>query len=167
MSTPEELQGHYARGEERDRLLSAFGQVELTRTCEILERALPRAPATVADVGGGPGRYSLWLAGRGYTVRHRDLVQLHVDQVSADAAAAGLEGPDELREEVEAAGLELTDLSAWRGSRSLADLEQRLASPESRETVLGAARAVERVPELLGLSPHLLAAARRPRLVLG
>lgn len=112
MSTPEELQGHYARGEERDRLLSAFGQVELTRTCEILERALPRAPATVADVGGGPGRYSLWLAGRGYTVRHRDLVQLHVDQVSADAAAAGLEGPDELREEVEAAGLELTDLSA-------------------------------------------------------
>ena len=70
--------------------MTPFGQVELARTREIVERHLPPAPAVVADVGGGPGRYSLWLAERGYTVRHRDLVTLHVEQLAADAAAGGL-----------------------------------------------------------------------------
>jgi 2-polyprenyl-3-methyl-5-hydroxy-6-metoxy-1,4-benzoquinol methylase len=91
VSTDDEIREHYARGEERDRLLSPFGQVEFARTCEILTRALPPAPAVVADVGGGPGRYALWLAEQGYTVHHRDLVELHIDQLSADAAVRGLE----------------------------------------------------------------------------
>ena len=38
----------------------------------------------------GQGRYALWLAERGYTVRHRDLVPKHVDQLRADAAERGL-----------------------------------------------------------------------------
>lgn len=91
MSTDDEIREHYTRGEERDRLLSPFGQVEFARTCEILTRALPPAPAVVADVGGGPGRYALWLAEQGYTVHHRDLVELHIEQLSADAAVRGLE----------------------------------------------------------------------------
>lgn len=49
---------------------------------------------------------------------------------------------------------------------ALADLEERLAAPATRAVVLDAARSLERIPELLGLSPHLLATARRPRLVL-
>src|SRR5207342_1722735 len=109
MSTPEELQGHYARGEERDRLLTPIGQVELVRTQEILGRHLPPPPAVVADVGGGPGRYALWLAGLGYTVRHRDLVELHVEQVGADAAAAGLEVDSRTSD---ARALDLADESA-------------------------------------------------------
>lgn len=268
MSTPEELQGHYVRGEERDRLDTPFGQVEYARTCEILERALPPPPAVVADVGGGPGRYALWLAGQGYAVHHRDLVELHVEQVTGDAAARGVEidsriadareldladasvdavlllgpiyhlptredrvsalaearrvvrpggpvfavaisrwaprlhgevagrlgeefstmreavdlvertgrliplyegsfsgychRPDELRDEVESAGLELVDLVGVEGiAFALADLEERLAEPALRDVVLDAARALERIPELLGLSPHLLATARR------
>jgi SAM-dependent methyltransferase len=268
VSAPEELHGHYERGEERDRLLSPFGQVEFTRTCEILERALPPPPAAVADVGGGPGRYALWLAGLGYTVHHRDLVELHVEQAAAGAAAAGLaldsriadardldlgdasvdavlllgpiyhlparadtvralaeagrvvrpggpvfavaisrwaprlhgevasrlgevfssireavelvertgrlmplfEGsfsgychrPDELRDEVRAAGLELVDLVGIEGiAFALGDLEERMAAADLRAPVLDAARALERIPELLGLSPHLLATARR------
>ena len=44
---------------------------------------------------------------------------------------------------------------------ALADLEERLADPAARAVVLDAARALERIPELLGLSPHLLATARR------
>jgi len=28
-------------------------------------RRLPPAPAVVADIGGGPGRYALWLASLG------------------------------------------------------------------------------------------------------
>ena len=51
-------------------------------------RRLPAAPAIVADIGGGPGRYALWLASLGYRVEHRDLMALHVEQLTADAAEA-------------------------------------------------------------------------------
>jgi hypothetical protein len=44
----------------------------------------------------------------------------------------------------------------------LHDLDQRLADPLDRAVVLDAARATERVPELLGIGPHLLATAVRP-----
>jgi SAM-dependent methyltransferase len=85
-----ELHDYYARGEERGRLDEAVGEVELERTREILLRHLPGPPAVVADIGGGPGRYALWLAGRGHRVEHRDLVALHVEQLRA--AAGGLDG---------------------------------------------------------------------------
>jgi SAM-dependent methyltransferase len=71
--------------------------------------------------------------------------------------------PDELRDEVESAGLECVDLVSVEGiAFALADLDERLASGTDRDVVLDAARALERVPELLGLSPHLIATARRP-----
>jgi SAM-dependent methyltransferase len=274
MSTEREIREHYARGEERDRLETPFGEVEFARTCEIVERHLPAAPAVVADVGGGPGRYALWLAERGYTVRHRDVIDLHREQLAADAAARGVsvdsaiadaraldlpdasvdavlllgpiyhlptradrvgafaeaarvvrpggpvfaaaisrwaprlhgevaerladaypsireaveiaescgrlpplyEGsfsgychrPDDLRDEVLASGLELVDLVGAEGiAFALGDLEQRLALPAARAVVFDAARALERIPELLGLSPHLIVTARRSQLVLG
>lgn len=46
---------------------------------------------------------------------------------------------------------------------ALGDLPERLVVPASREVLLDCARAIERVPELLGLSPHLLVVARVPR----
>jgi SAM-dependent methyltransferase len=48
------LRAYYARGLERDRLSSARGQLEFARTCEIVLRALPPAPALVADAAGVP-----------------------------------------------------------------------------------------------------------------
>src|SRR5580698_5098114 len=84
-----ELRAHYELGEERDRLAAGHGVLEFVRTTEIVLRHLPPAPARVADVGGGPGRYALWLAGLGYRVEHRDLMPLHVRQVEDDAAARG------------------------------------------------------------------------------
>ena len=267
MSGADDLHAYYEQGEEVDRLDEPFGQVEFLRTTEVLSARLPPVPAVVADVGGGPGRYSLWLAGLGYDVHHRDLVPLHVEQLratdgsgrvdsavadaraldlpdaSADAVlllgplyhlpgradrvqalaearrvgrpgahvvaavisrwAPRLHGvltqqlyrehpqirelvdvaetdgllpplfpgsftgnthrPDDLREEVAAAGLVLEDLVGVEGmSFAVADLGERLADPVDREVVLEAARAVQRVPELLGLSPHLLAVARIP-----
>jgi SAM-dependent methyltransferase len=72
---------YYERGEEQGRLDEPQGQLEFERTKEIVLRHLPPAPAVVADVGGGPGRYSLWLAGLGYQVVHRDLMPLHVKQL--------------------------------------------------------------------------------------
>jgi ubiquinone/menaquinone biosynthesis C-methylase UbiE len=49
--------------------------------------AAPR-PATVLDVGGGPGPYAVWLARHGYRVTLIDSVPLHVAQAEEAAAAA-------------------------------------------------------------------------------
>lgn len=260
--------GYYERGNEAGRLAAPIGVVEFERTQEIVLRHLPQPPAVVADIGGGPGAYAIWLAGLGYTVTHRDLMPLHVEQLmssvgdaariqsavadarhldladlSVDAllllgplyhldrredrlaalgeafrvlrpgghafvaaisrwaprtdgvlrtrlyetspdveavaaqvertgtlppiAADGFSGychrPDQLRSEVKSAGFELADLVAVEGlTFLLGDLGERLADQRAREVVLGTARALERVPELLGATQHLLATARRP-----
>jgi hypothetical protein len=52
------MQVHYAQGRELNRLGGPKGVLEFERTKEILLGALPPAPATIADVGGGPGRYA-------------------------------------------------------------------------------------------------------------
>jgi SAM-dependent methyltransferase len=80
------VRAYYERGEERGRLSDGRGQLEFTRTTEVLARRLPPPPAVIADIGGGPGRYALWLASLGYQVEHRDLMPLHVSQLRADAA---------------------------------------------------------------------------------
>ncbi len=261
------LHEHYALGRERGRLAEARGILEFERTREIVLRHLPAPPAVVADIGGGPGRYALWLAERGHRVEHRDLMPLHVDQLRAVAdptrinAAVGdardldlqdgavdavlllgpvyhlrrrdqrmlalreawrvvrpgglvfvaaisrwaprLDGelrarlyeslpaireetprversgwmpplfpgsfsaychrPQQLRAELRGAGFQVLDLVAVEGvGFALHDLDQRMADPLDRAVVLDAARAIERVPELLGIGPHLLATVTRP-----
>jgi SAM-dependent methyltransferase len=78
---------HYALGVEHDRLVAGGDHLELVRTLEVLEEALPRAPARVLDVGGGPGVYAARLALRGYAVQLVDVVPLHVEQARERAAA--------------------------------------------------------------------------------
>ena len=257
------MRAYYEQGKEQDRLVGAKGALEAERTKEILRRRLPAAPAVVADIGGGPGHYARWLAEQGYAVQHRDLMELHVDQLrtidhpsidtavgdaraldlpdaSVDAVlllgplyhlprredrlqalrearrlvrdggpvfiavisrwAARLDGvlqerlyedhpdflsalpgiertgelppvvpdgfvgythrPDELVDEVAEAGLTLEDLVGVEGlSLAATDLQSRIGDPVAWDVVLDAARAIERVPELLGLSPHLVATA--------
>ena len=263
------LRAHYERGLERERLSDGRGDLEFTRTTEITRGRLPAAPAVVADIGGGPGRYALWLASLGYRVEHRDLMPLHVEQLTADAAgvpeistavgdvrdldlpdasvdavllfgplyhltdraervralrecarivrpggpvlaaaisrwafridgtlrertylrypaAAGLTGevdrtgllpplaegaftafchrPGELREELGEAGLEVADLVSVEGPAFiLGDLDARMADPADRSAVLEVARAIERIPELVGFGPHLIATGIRGR----
>ena len=262
-----ELQAYYERGAERDRLTAGVGRLEFIRTTEIVLRRLPPAPAVVADIGGGPGRYALWLAGLGYQVEHRDLMPLHVEQLAAglaglagvrtalgdarelDLADASVDAvlllgplyhlraradrvralaearrvvrpggpvfaaalsrwaprvsgelrerlyevvphireltgdvertgvlpplrpgsfagfchrPQQLRGEVRAAALTVADLVSVEGPAFLlGDLAGRLDDPAAREVVLDTARAVERVPEMLGIGPHLLATGVR------
>ena len=86
----EEIAAFYARGFERDRLAAGAGALEFVRTQTLIERYLPDAPATVADVGGGPGRYALWLAHRGYQVHLVDPVPLHLEQAKAAARLRGV-----------------------------------------------------------------------------
>jgi SAM-dependent methyltransferase len=265
----EAMRAYYQRAEEAARLDEPKGELEFERTKEIVLRHLPPPPATVADIGGGPGRYALWLAGLGYQVVHRDLMPLHVQQLtdaaagdpritsqvadaraldlvtaSADAVlllgplyhlprradrvqalaeaarvvrpggpvfaavisrwAARIDGilrarlyqvysqaepvvessertgqlaplhpgsftcythrPRQLGAEVSASGLRLAELVCVEGPAYLLDdLGPRLADPRDREVVMQTARALERVPELIGLGPHLLATAYRKR----
>lgn len=76
-----EMQAYYAQDKERDRLSRDVGRVEYERTVEVVGRTLPDPPAQVADIGGGPGRYTDWLVGLRHQVVHRDVVEHHVDQV--------------------------------------------------------------------------------------
>lgn len=259
------MQAYYGQDKERDRLADGVGRVEHARTVEIICRTLPPAPAVVADIGGGPGRYTDWLVEGGYTVVHRDVVTGHVEQVRsrhggrvdtavgdarqldlADSSfdvvlllgplyhlrhaedrvralrearrivrrggavhaaaisrwAARLHGmlvsrihqvlpvlaenidemersgwmrpivesgftgyahtPEQLRSEVTQAGLVVESIVALEGiSFALADLNARMDDPAERTLVLDTLRAVESVPELLGIGPHLLATAQR------
>jgi ubiquinone/menaquinone biosynthesis C-methylase UbiE len=84
-----DISAYYDRGEEAARL-GGSGRLEFVRTQVLLERFLPPAPADVLDVGGGPGAYAVWLAGRGHRVRLIDPVELHAEQ----ARAAGVERAD-------------------------------------------------------------------------
>ena len=107
----DEVAVFYARGLERDRLISGQGALEFARTRTLLERYLPERPAVVADVGGGPGRYAVWLAERGYRVHLIDPVPLHIEQ--ARAAAGGPPGVVLASADVgDARALRLPDASA-------------------------------------------------------
>ena len=117
------LRAYYERGIERERLSDGRGDLEFTWTTEIVLRRLPAAPAVVADIGGGPGRYALWLASLGYQVEHRDLMPLHVEQLAsallrerparAPETDAEQEGRDDLRDE----GLGARDADLGAGVR--------------------------------------------------
>jgi len=83
MDEDEAVQSHYALGVEHERLTAGTDQLELVRTLELLDGALPPPPADVLDVGGGPGVYASRLARAGYRVQLLDVVQLHVEQATA------------------------------------------------------------------------------------
>ncbi|HTU28199.1 MAG TPA: class I SAM-dependent methyltransferase [Solirubrobacteraceae bacterium] len=263
----EAMRAYYGRGEEQTRLEQGHGLLEFERTIEILSRHLPDPPARVADVGGGPGRYALWLAERGYEIEHRDLIGLHVEQlkgslkdghrvntavgdaraltlpdesvdgvlllgplyhiahhqdrvtalrearriltpggvvfaaaisrwavrldgslrlrgyrddpaferfvtesersgslppIKMDGFTAVTHRPDDLAAEIMDAGLRLADLVGLEGPAGFfPDVGERMCDDEDRRAVLDSARALERIPEVIGASPHLLAVATR------
>jgi len=67
------------------------GAVEFAVTRRAIEDYLPTG-ARVLDIGGGPGRYSLWLAARGHRVALADLsprlIAIARDRVAASPVAA-------------------------------------------------------------------------------
>jgi ubiquinone/menaquinone biosynthesis C-methylase UbiE len=71
--------------------------------------------------------------------------------------------PDELRDEVLTAGLELVELVGIEGPGWLVpNMAERWRDETWREAVLFAARAVEAEPSMLGAAGHLMAVARKP-----
>lgn len=86
-STQQTLEVHYGLGWEAKRLDVEAGKLERERTRELLQRFLPAPPATLLDVGGGPGGYACWLAQLGYEVHLLDIITLHVEQARIASAA--------------------------------------------------------------------------------
>jgi hypothetical protein len=71
--------------------------------------------------------------------------------------------PQQLRGELRDAGLTVAELVSVEGPAFLlGDLAEQLEDPVARAVVLDTARALESVPELLGIGPHLLATGIRP-----
>jgi SAM-dependent methyltransferase len=81
---------HYRAANERDRLAEDEGLIEKLRSQEIISRYLSRPGLRIADIGSGPGEYSLWLAGLGHRVTALDFVPEHIEMVRQRGDDAGL-----------------------------------------------------------------------------
>jgi len=71
---------------------SGFGSiasVEFAVTLRAFEEYLPSAPATVLDIGGGPGRYAIELARRGYHLTLADISTGELALAAEKTAEAG------------------------------------------------------------------------------
>ncbi|MCK4722519.1 MAG: class I SAM-dependent methyltransferase, partial [Dehalococcoidia bacterium] len=62
----------FAQGEWRRLVKDSYHQLELNTTLHFLEKYLP-SEGLILDAGGGPGRYTIELAKRGYDVVLLDL----------------------------------------------------------------------------------------------
>jgi len=98
MGQDRDIIAHYEDRYDEDVRLSkdGLGRLELIRTQLILQRYLPPAPATVLDVGGGPGVYAGWLETLGYDVELIDIVPRHIRQANEQGLRATLGDAREL-----------------------------------------------------------------------
>lgn len=69
-------------------------KTEFAVSLKVLENYLPPAPARVIDIGGGPGRYSIELAKRGYLVTLVDLSAKNLEFACEKASEAGVSFED-------------------------------------------------------------------------
>jgi ubiquinone/menaquinone biosynthesis C-methylase UbiE len=83
---PDDVLDFYGGGTELDRLSTREGKLEFERAKQIILRFLEPS-STVADVGGGVGRYAEWLAANGHRVELVDPVALHVKLAGERAGA--------------------------------------------------------------------------------
>jgi S-adenosylmethionine-dependent methyltransferase len=108
--TRADVRGYYDEFGEREwsRLDNpADGAIEFAVTCHALAHHLP-AEGRILDLGGGPGRYALWLAERGYRVVLADLSSALLD-IARDKVAESAFG-ERIEAIVEA---DACDLSRW------------------------------------------------------
>ena len=132
---PEEVTDHYASGYEASRLETGQGKIDRERSRELLTRFLPSPPATILDIGGGPGGHACWLSRRGY---------------------------DELKSEVSEAGFSVRGVFGVEGPSWLApDLDDWWSNEVQRNELLRIARALESEPTLLGISAHLIVVGKK------
>jgi ubiquinone/menaquinone biosynthesis C-methylase UbiE len=78
---------YYNQYDEQNRLAAVLGQVEYTRSQNIIRRYLKQPPAVVLDIGGAAGRYACWLAKERFEVHLVDPVPLHIQQAQETSAS--------------------------------------------------------------------------------
>ncbi|GAB3457707.1 class I SAM-dependent methyltransferase [Kineococcus endophyticus] len=128
------VQDYYASYHERElaRLVTAEGRLEFAVTTRLLAPHLPSA-GRVLDLGGGPGRYSAWLAERGLEVTLADLSPNLLDLARRHLADRGVS----VREVVQA---DARDMSRWPAGSFDAVLAlgpfYHLPDPQDRERAL-------------------------------
>ncbi len=84
------IQEYYRTYDEWHRLVSdPYHRLELATTLHFLKKHLP-ARGDLLDVGGGPGRYAIELARRGYRVSLVDLSPVHVERAQRNLQRAGV-----------------------------------------------------------------------------
>ncbi len=89
---PQEVDQFYTDSSEQDRLKFGLGPLEWERNGELIGRYLTSGNSlNIADVGGGPGIYSEWLAKQGHQVFLIEPVQKHIEQ--ADKRNRKLKNP--------------------------------------------------------------------------
>lgn len=105
----EEVKAYYKGQGEREwlRLTTAEGLVEFEVTAHTLAAYL-KPGSRVLDIGGGPGRYAIWLAEQGYAVTLADLSAELLEIARTRISEAGL--AEKFEEIVQA---DATDLSHW------------------------------------------------------
>jgi S-adenosylmethionine-dependent methyltransferase len=103
------VRAYYASFNEREwnRLIGAEGALEFAVTTHALTQYLP-AQGRILDLGGGPGRYTLWLVQRGYHVVLADLSPELLAVAHTQLTASGLHDRVEALVETDA-----RDLSRW------------------------------------------------------
>ncbi len=87
--------------------LGSRHRTEFAVSLRALRQYLPLPPLKVIDIGGGPGRYTLALAGLGYEVSLVDLSAGNLTFARKKAKAAGLH----LKQSLQANALDLSDFS--------------------------------------------------------
>ena len=154
---PDAVRAYYASFGEREwaRLESPDdGAVEFAVTCRALATYLP-PNARVLDIGGGSGRYTIWLAQRGH---HVSLADLCPELLSIARTKIGQAGADAMVEEVVEA--DARDLSHWADNSFDAVLSlgpfYHLPDPNDRNRALSELRRVLRVggPAFVALMPR-------------
>jgi SAM-dependent methyltransferase len=84
MGSDDDVVLHYEDRYDEEIRLDADGlrRLEFLRTRIILDRYLPDPPASILDVGGGPGIYAAALIETGYDVELIDVVPRHIRQAT-------------------------------------------------------------------------------------
>jgi ubiquinone/menaquinone biosynthesis C-methylase UbiE len=74
------IDAFYAQSAEESRLKMGLGPLEFERNKDLISRYLPSSNGVIADIGGGAGHYSQWLANLGHQVILVDPVIKHIRQ---------------------------------------------------------------------------------------
>ena len=78
----------YTQSNEDTRLQTGLGPLEFYRNKCLISQYLPDRPVVIADIGGGTGHYSKWLADMGHDVVLVDPVSRHIQQAERRAKAS-------------------------------------------------------------------------------